>query len=261
MDVDKRLVDSGASRHMTYRGDYFTKCQAFSVPQRVSLGDGRVVEAVGVGTIRLNMFFKVSNAKRGTTYNVLHVPQLARNLFSVRAAAKKGNTVKFDNLKCCISGPNGKLKGMGHAYGKLYQLKCKVIIAEESAPVVSEDVSSIDLWHQRLGHLNSQHLRVLVDRQLACGIKLPGATKLSFCEGCVEGKMQRKPFKSLTYEQSKRKLNLIHSDVCGPFQVESVGGSRYFVTFIDDFTKFISVHFIKSKAEVLEKFKLFEVTV
>ena len=47
----------------------------------------------------------------------------------------------------------------------------------------------------------------------------------------------------------------------GPFQVESVGGSRYFVIFIDDFTKFISVHFIKSKAEVLEKFKLFEVTV
>ena len=44
-------------------------------------------------------------------------------------------------------------------------------------------------------------------------------------------------------------------------KVESVGCSRYFVTFIDDFTKFISVHFIKSKAEVLEKFKLFEVMV
>ena len=167
MDGDKWLVDSGASSHMTYRGDYFTQYQPFSVPKRVSLGDGRVVEAVGVGTIRLNMFFKVSNAKRATMYNVLYVPQLACNLFSVSAAAKKGNTVKFDNLKCWITGPNGKLKGMGHAYGKLYQLKCKVIIAEESASVVSEDVSNIDLWrHQRLGHLNSQHLRVLVDRQL-----------------------------------------------------------------------------------------------
>ena len=104
-------------------------------------------------------------------------------------------------------------------------MKCKVIITEESASVVSEDVSNIDMWHQRLGHLNSQHLRVLVDRQLACGIKLPGTTKLSFCEGCVEEKMHHKPFKSLTYEQSKRKLGLIHSDMFGPFQVESVGGN------------------------------------
>ena len=114
MDVDKWLVDSGASRHMTYRGDYFTMYQPFSVPERVSLGDGRVVEAVGVGTIRLNMLLKVSNAKTATMYNVLHVSQLACNLFSVRAAAKKGNTVKFDNLNCWITGPNGKLKGMGH---------------------------------------------------------------------------------------------------------------------------------------------------
>ncbi len=132
-------------------------------------------------------------------------------------------------------------------------------MTEESASIVSENKSNIDLWHQRLGHLIFQQLRVLVDQELACGIKLPESAKLSFCEGCVEGKMQRKPFKSLTYHQSRRKLGLVHSDVCGPLQVESVGGSRYFVMFVDDFTRFISIYFIKSKAEVFEKFKLFEV--
>ncbi len=70
--------------------------------------------------------------------------------------------------------------------------------------------------------------------------------------------MQRKPFKSLTHQQSKTKLDLIHSDVCGPFQVESIGGSRYVVTFIDDYSRCVSVHFIKYKSEVFEKFKLFE---
>ena len=76
--------------------------------------------------------------------------------------------------------------------------------------------------------------------------------KIIILEGCVEGKRQHKPFKSLTYEQLKRKLGLIHSDVCSPFQVESVGGSRYLVTFIDDFTKFVSVHFIRVKLKFLK---------
>ncbi len=163
MDEEKWLVDSGASSHMTYRRDYFTNYQPFSVHEKVSVGDGRVVETVGVGNVRLDMLFKVSQAKRATMFDVLHVPQLACNLFSVRAAAKKGNTVKFGQMKCWISGPNGGLKGIGYAYGKLYQLKCKVIMTEESASIVSENKSNIDLWYQRLGHQNFQQLRVLVD--------------------------------------------------------------------------------------------------
>lgn len=257
---DKWLIDSGASSHMTYRREYFTKYQPFTIPERVSLGDGRVVEAVGVGTIQLSMLFKVSTSKRAVMYDVLHVPKLACNLFSVRAAAKKGNTVKFGQSRCWISGPKGTLKGMGFACGKLYHLKCKVLFAEENASV-AENLSDTDLWHQRLGHLNSQQLCTVVSRELAHGIKLSTTSKLSFCEGCVEGKMQRKPFKSLTYQQSRRKLELIHSDICGPFQVESIGGSRYFVTFVDDYAKYISVHFIKNKSEAFEKFKLFEAMV
>ena len=69
--------------------------------------------------------------------------------------------------------------------------------------------------------------------------------------------MQRKPFKSVDHEQSTKKLELIHSDICGPIQVESIGGSRYFVTFIDDYTR-VSVYFMKHKSEVLKKFQEFE---
>ena len=56
--------------------------------------------------------------------------------------------------------------------------------------------------------------------------------------------MQRKQFKPVMHWQSKRKLELVHSDVCGPLelQVESIGGSRYFVTIIDDYSKCVSVH-------------------
>ena len=172
-------------------------------------------------------------------YDVLHVPKLACNLFSVRAAAKKGNTVKFNQVRCWIKGPKGSLQGMGSLTGKLYQLKCEVEVLndKENVSVVTENLPEVDLWHQRLGHLNKQQLNTLVDRNFASGIKLSTTSELSFCEGCVEGKMQRKPFKSLTHKQSKRKLELIHSDVCGPFQAESIGGSRYFLTFIDDYAR------------------------
>ena len=258
---DKWLVDSGASSHMTPKREYFTKYRSFSTPEKVGLGDGRVVDAVGVGTIRLNMLFKVSNSKRAVMYDVLHVPKLTCNLFSVRATAKRGYSVKFGQSRCWIRGPKGALEGMGSLAGKLYHLKCEVITGKEKASMVSEDLPEVDLWHQRLGHLNRQQLNTLVDRDLASGIKLSTTSKLSFCEGCVEGKMQRKPFKPLTHQQSKKKLELVHSDVCGPLQAESIGGSRYFVTFIDDYSRCVSVYFIKHKTEVFEKFKLFEAMV
>jgi len=112
---------------MTPKRGYFVNYRSFSTPEKVGLGDGRVVEAVGVGTVRLNMLFKVSDSKRAVMYDVLHVPKLSCNLFSVRAAAKRGNTVKFGQSRCWIRGPKGTLKGMGFLTGKLYHLKCEVI--------------------------------------------------------------------------------------------------------------------------------------
>ena len=123
---DKWLIDSGAPRHVTHKSEYFTTYRSFSTPEKISLGDGRVVEAVGAGTTRLNMLFEVSKSKRAVMYEVLHVPKLACNLFSVRAAAKRGNTVKFDQSLCWIRGPRGTLKGMGSLGGQLYHLKCEV---------------------------------------------------------------------------------------------------------------------------------------
>ena len=53
----------------------------------------------------------------------------------------------------------------------------------------------------------------------------------------------------------------MHSDVCGPMHTESLGGYKYFVTFIDDYSRCCSVYFLKQKSEVFEKFKEFEAIV
>ena len=72
--------------------------------------------------------------------------------------------------------------------------------------------------------------------------------------------MSRAPFQSVGV-RSSRKLQLIHSDVCGPMPVESLGGQRYFVTFIDDYSRCCMVYFMKHKSEVMNKLKAFETIV
>ena len=93
---------------------------------------------------------------------------------------------------------------------------------------------------------------------MVSGIKGKKMDKLSFCEGCVNGKMHRKPFKSVGEIRSKFKLQLVHSDVCGPMQTVSNGGHKYFVTFIDDYTRYCTVFFMSKKSQVFEKFKEYE---
>ena len=250
------LVDSGASSHMTCQKELLTDYKQFDKAQKVGLGDGRTVEAVGIGKVKVNMLFKMSSPKESTMHDVLYVPKLTCNLFSVRAAAQKGNFIKFGHSKCWIRNQKGKLCGMGSLVDKLYQLDCEHTTIEYAC--VSKQMSDIDLWHQRLGHISGQRLREIVHKELVTGVTIQKGAELSFCEGCVEGKMSRKQFKPVGEIRSRRKLQLIHSDVCGPMQKESIGGSKYFVTFIDDYSRCCSVYFIRHKSEVAEKFKEFE---
>ena len=135
---------------------------------------------------------------------MLHIPKLACNLFSVREVAKRGNTIKFGQSQCWIRGPKGTLDGMGYLEGKLYHLKYEVVAGKETVSMVSDDLSDVDLWHQRLGHLNQQQLNTLVNRGLASSITLSTTSKSSFCGGCVEGKMQCKSFKPSPIEKKTR---------------------------------------------------------
>ena len=153
----------------------------------------------------------------------------------MRAAAVKGNFAKFIRTRCWIKNEKGKLCGMGSLSDKLYRLDCKPLPAEHIS-LALEQGSQMDLWHQRLGHLDEQHLKELVERELTSDIKIPKSSKLSFCEGCIEEKMHIKSFKSSQETHSTTKMELIHSDVCGPISVELIGGSKYFITFIGDYS-------------------------
>ena len=66
------------------------------------------------------MMFNMSDPKRAVVHQVLYVPKLACNLFSVQAAAAKGNSIKFSRSKCWIRDRDGKLRGMGSLVDKFF---------------------------------------------------------------------------------------------------------------------------------------------
>ena len=88
------------------------------------------VQGFAKENIHFTMVFKMSKPKMVTMHNVLYVPKLACNLFSVRAGAAKRNTVNFGNIGCWIRDRNGKLLGMGSLTDKLYYLDCETITQE-----------------------------------------------------------------------------------------------------------------------------------
>ena len=83
------IVDSGASSHMTQRKELLVNYEEFDKPQKVSMGDGHMVEACGKGDIQFMMIFEKDRSKRVTMQNALYVPKLTCSLFSVRAMVMK----------------------------------------------------------------------------------------------------------------------------------------------------------------------------
>ena len=77
------------------------------------------------------------------------------------------------------------------------------------------------------------------------------------CESCLRGKMTKSPFNKKG-ERASDLLVLIHTDVYGPLSTSARGGYRYFITFMDDFSRYGYVYLMRYKSETFEKFKKFE---
>ena len=80
------------------------------------------------------------------------------------------------------------------------------------------------------------------------------------CKGCALGKIVNRPFGS-SASRSKKILDLIHSNVCGPMSTKSLGGDLYYVMFIDDHSWKTWVYLLKSKDEVINRFQEFKAEV
>ena len=127
--------------------------------------------------------------------------------------------------------------GIGHRVGGLYHLDRLQLSASATTTVdvsVSAVACSPDRWHRRLGHLSSARLKLLSSSGVLGSVSL---SPLSACMGCRLAKYQTLPFPS-SESVSVASFDLVHSDIWGPSLVTSLGGFSYYVSFVDDFSRY-----------------------
>jgi hypothetical protein len=93
------------------------------------------------------------------------------------------------------------------------------------------------------------------------GMNLKEVPLHHICEGCVKGKHQRTSFPKDGATRASQLLEIVHTDVCRPMATTSHGGTPYFLTFIDDFSRKTHVYLLKAKGEAFEKFKQYKALV
>ncbi|CAJ2654890.1 unnamed protein product [Trifolium pratense] len=134
--------------------------------------------------------------------------------------------------------------GTGRKIGRLYELIELHVPLESSICAASTD-SSIQLWHRRLAHSSIGKLRPLVSQGY-----LGSVINESFdCSACQTAKQPALSFNKSTLISAST-FDLVHSDIWGPAPTPTMGGSRYFVIFIDDYSRFTWIYMMKNRHEL-----------
>lgn len=247
------ICDSGASMHMTHQKDWFSKISPVEKSMAVKVADNRIIHAIGTGTIEIQAWVDGAWQDR-TINNVLYIPELNRSLFSVGAMTDRHFTHYAYQDRCEFRDRHGNISCVGRRSNNLWKMVFRLKPAIECNIATR---NSLQLWHERLGHVN---MELVKNASKYCNL---GCTNFDdfFCEACQFGKQARKTFYPAVRPKAENPGEMIHSDVCGPMNIESPRGSRYFVLFKDDCTGYRQVYFMRHKSEVLDRFKIFEALV
>ena len=180
-------------------------------------------------------------------------------MISISQLSKLGYSICFSHNCCYVQDSHSNVIGRGSKEGGLYFLEELHVpdVAASSIDLssfrISPTSSSFYLWHFRLGHVSAPRLRFLASTGALGNLH---AHDISDCSGCKLAKFSALPFpKSITISHTP--FDLIHSDVWGPAPVATKGGSRYYVSFIDDCTRFCWVYLMKQRSEFSSIFKQF----
>lgn len=112
-------------------------------------------------------------------------------------------------------------------------------------------------WHACLGHVNTETMKTMVNKQLVTGIPQIVVDKET-CVSCLRGKQTRQPFPQSTSYRASHPLELVHGDLCCPITPSTPGCKRYVFVLIDDYSRYMWTVILEEKSEALDKFKRFK---
>ncbi|POM58965.1 Rve domain containing hypothetical protein [Phytophthora palmivora] len=210
----------------------------------VTIADGKNLWVAGQGTVKLTSL----NGKHINMKEVLYIPGLDIRLLSVEKVAERGLIVKIQRSSCAIWSKTCAIVS-GRKIGKAYMVDCE----QEEARFVeyAGTDSKWELWHARLGHPSENAMTKT--QRITNGTPIVCSRIKTLCGGCKRGKQTVTPFPSRSECKPPHVVELVHTAVMRPMKTVSNGGSRYVLTFVDHFSKFVVVYFLKSYHEVVAK--------
>ncbi|GAU11414.1 hypothetical protein TSUD_344050 [Trifolium subterraneum] len=234
-------LDSGCSNHMIGNKDWLFDFDP-SFKDSVRLGNDARMSVMGKGNVKLFI-----NGKIHVISNVYFIPGLNTNLLSVGQLQQRNVTIIFKEDSC---------KGYHEEKGLIFSTqmianRMFILTAQVIVPMclqVSKQEQT-KLWHDRYGHLSIKGLKLLTKLNMVNGLPEIGDMEEK-CISCLTGKQNRKAIPKQAKWRATSKLQLIHSDICGPINPSSNGekslrtdrGGEYTSSAFNDFC---STHGIK----------------
>jgi hypothetical protein len=178
-------------------------------------------------------------------HNILHVPNASKNLLSVHRFALDNHVfLEFHPYFFFIKDQvTRKILHKGRCVGGLYPLISSMVASPQEKHAFLASKPSQAKWHSRLGHPSFRVVMNIISKN-----KLPfirDTSLESVCDPCQQAKSHQLPY-PISTSVSTFPLQLIFSDVWGPAPT-SVGRHDYYVSFIDDYSKFTWIYLLKKK--------------
>lgn len=242
--LDTWIIDSGASHHICASLHWFHSYSEIN-PMIIKLPNGNHVTTKYAGTVVFSSSFSITN--------VLYVPTFTVNLISVsQLCHHTPYTLNFTDTICSIQEQKSlKMIGLGESRDGLYYLTQTNKECASSNYNISSIFSSANnvhipenaIWHFRLGHLSSSRI-ALLHSQFPFIVN----DSSSVCDICHFAKHRKLPFVH-SYHKAIKCFDLIHFDIWGPISIKSVHNHAYFLTAVDDHSRYTWITLMKNKSE------------
>ncbi|GJU70685.1 retrovirus-related pol polyprotein from transposon TNT 1-94 [Tanacetum coccineum] len=217
-----------------------------------SLAAQKFLGTVKFGNDQIALILGYGDLVQGTITikRVYYVEGLNHNLFSVGQFCDANLEVAFWKSTCY----NRDLKGNDLLKGSRGTNLYSITLQDSTTPnpiclMAKATSSQAWLWHRRLSYLNFDTINLLSKNNIVNGLPKLKFVKYHMCSSCELGKAKRKSFLTKTTLSFKRRLQVLHMDLCGPMRVESINGKKYVLVIVDDYSRYTWTHFLRSKDE------------
>ncbi|GKC51375.1 retrovirus-related pol polyprotein from transposon TNT 1-94 [Tanacetum coccineum] len=236
-------LDSGCSKHMTgNRSKLKNFVEKFI--GTVRFGNDHFGAIMGYGD------YVIGDSVISRVY---YVEGLGHNLFSVGQFCDSDLEVAFRKHTCFVRDINGADLLKGSRSTNLYTISIDDMMKSSPICLLSKASKSKSwLWHRRLNHLNFGTINDLARKDLVRGLPRLKFEKDHLCSACQLGKSKKYSHKPKFENTNKEVLHTLHMDLCGPMRVQSIKGKKYILVFVDDYSRFTWVKFLRSKDETPE---------